>query len=495
MTEENGDLYQPGEGGAATTAPDRPDKPGYVFLLAASIRMFDLHDAGRALGADHTQPPPEERSADNKGTYLSIAWDLLYYLQERELEGAFDYVDISSFAAETADAYNVTPADVYYVSNTLAQPTQLDFIDPRDRTTRRTTADTNLIRKKRRGQACMLAKAGREALAFASGYFKWVHAGAEAQKLVGDLQFGEYKSFFQIGTRLLNRIRQETHDIRLALEQPEVDDLRQSFLDNARRYTATIKELSSIVGQAQVQLTAPQTIESIDTWLTMVGEEEGYAFESFTGLTQTLLNAIANMQKLFSQFLETVQSREHALVGVVRFDAAAADFLRQDGAGTSSVDFLDTMFSGIGPLFPDIEDLHPLEHRGSIEVRVPRQRQPKTFRKATHSARDKDRIEKFIDANREEILRRLESGPLSLGEIAENGDTWLDCTELDGLAEMTSFFISPMILGLDDGAQIRLELGGHRVWMMSDGWEFSGPDVRMRLLRVGAPADQQEATP
>ncbi|MBI5164973.1 MAG: hypothetical protein HY985_13860, partial [Magnetospirillum sp.] len=71
------------------------------------------------------------------------------------------------------------------------------------------TKATAPLKKLRRGHSYMLDRVGRELLAYVAGYFRWVHAGAEARKLITDLENGDVESFRDVAQRILTKIRSE----------------------------------------------------------------------------------------------------------------------------------------------------------------------------------------------------------------------------------------------------------------------------------------------
>lgn len=468
--------------GGADSALRPPAKPAWVQFLATALRLCDAHDSAREVGAAYAAVPDEARRGASAGRFVTIAWRLLEHLRDRELEGARDYVPLVDFVDEAAKTYGVSREDVQYVIVLLATPTKLSFVEGADGVIRyRATTETALIEKQRRGYACRLSTAGREALSFASGYFKWVHAGVEAKKLLVDLQSGDFPSFYQVAIRILDRIRTETLEVRRARERPEVDDLRRYFLDHADRFTQTIHEVLDVVGDVQRLLATNDVLDALDRWSETAGDDDVLSATFFNDVVQDILNALRQLQKLFAQFVQDVQKRDRALVGVVRFEAMACRFAVSSDWRVDPT-FLERLFSGVGPVLADLPAFTPTELRHVVEPRRPRGHKPQGFRQLGNPIQVKDRIELFVDRNRDRILARLRRGPLTLTEMLEDEDL-LNPVDLDNLAEIAALIISPLILRFDDvdNTRIHIAVGDRRLWQLPDGWEISGTEFSMTL--------------
>lgn len=463
--------------------PTLPSKPAWVQFLATALRLCDAHDSDRTVGAVYASVPDEARRGASGGRFVSIGWALLEYLRDRELAGAHDYVSLAGFIGETAQTNGVSKEDVQYVIILLSTPTKLSFVETADgETRRRATTDTALIDKQRRGYACRLSTAGREALGFASGYFKWVHAGVEARKLIVDLQGGDFRSFYQVAIRILDRIRTESLEVRRACERPEVEDLRQYFLDHAERFTGTIHEVMNVVGDVQRLIGTNEVLDALDRWSETIRDDDAISATLCNELIQDILNALRQLQKLFSKFVQDVQRRDRALVGIVRFDAMARRFVGSPADWRTDPAFLERLFGGVGPLLPDAPAFTPTELRHSVEPPRPKEYARQGFRRIGDPLQVKDRIELFVDRNRERILARLRKGPLTLTEMLQDED-FLNPVDLENLAEICSLIISPLILRFDDvdGTRIRIQLGDPHIWQLPDGWEISGTEFAMTL--------------
>ena len=228
-------------GGTGDVVEAKAIPPLMRFLIPA-FRLVDLHDSRRTPGTDMPSMP-EDRPGLQEGIYCAIAWRVLEHLRDRETRGAFEFVDLPPFAKEIGGEMGVTAEDVLWVAQTLATPTEARWPGGMTRA-------TAILRKLRRGHSYMLDRAGRELLAYVAGYFRWVHAGAEARKLISDLESGEMDSFREIAQRLLTKIRGELFDLRQLKEQPEVDLLHQSFLTHSDRFIKTFIEVSRVIGEA-----------------------------------------------------------------------------------------------------------------------------------------------------------------------------------------------------------------------------------------------------
>jgi hypothetical protein len=457
-------------------------------------RLLDLHDSQRSLHASFVQAQTEDRPGTSEGLYPAIGWAILEYLRDAERSGGFEHVDLAPFADDMAARLGISAADVIYVAQVLATPTEIFFghnleLPIADQGRPASTRRTALLHKLRRGQHYMLDRPGREALAFAAGYFKWVHAGVEAQKLVVELQAGDIDSFREIAVRLQTRIRGELFDLRRLLEQPEVEELRRAFLVSSSRYVATLVQVARVVTAAQAEIQTPAVEEAIRVWASARELDAERIAEELQDVLLSVGDSNASLQRAVSDFIVQVQRRDRAAFGVPNFDAAAMALARKGPSIETSQDFLEGIFDVIGPLAIDGVEFDPTELRGQVRLTQPRERKPPPRLRRTPLPPKHDRVDDFVSRNRDRILAALRDGPVSLNAwLGEDGDLpALDPRDLEHLVEAVSVFTAPYIIGLADmpDEAIRLSRGEVKTWRLADGWSLRGPDLTMELVHRG----------
>ena len=469
------------------------DRPGWVNMVAATLRLVDLHDTQRIPGGILVGQPDEARSGLSQGVLISIGWSMLEWLSDQEAEGNSDFVDIAPFMREMIETHCVTAADVQTVAMYMSTPTVLDFkvTDEMGAASGKSTGDTALIEKQRRGYGCRLKRTGRDALSLAGGYFKWVHAGIEARKLVSDLVAGDFASFRQQCLRLLARIGAENTEILQAMEQPEVEDLRAAFMRDSKRYSASMDEVIDVLREVTLQLGSKATVEAVEA----LGESDPdtpVTLGSLNDLRLRLSNAVAKLQRQFSRFMSVVQNRDRALVGVVRFDAIARSMLTLQGGPAVDPSFLARMMGSIGPAMADIQYFTPAELIGTVSIRKPRDKVAPVPRKVGHPVAATDRIERFISRNEAYLLPRLEAGDLTLGDLLTAEE--IDHRDLDYILEASTLVISPQVIRFQGKADVKLSIsvGPRMKWVTADGWEMSGTNLTLSIR--GAPGRAATAT-
>ncbi|WP_448189642.1 hypothetical protein [Azospirillum sp. sgz301742] len=461
----------------------RSQVPPMMRFLIPACRLVDLHDSRRTPGSDMASLP-EARTGLEDGLYCTLAWVILEHLRECESKGAFEFVDLMPLARDRCVEFGVSPEDILWVALALATPTEIRW--PGGST--RTTAP---LKKLRRGHSYMLDRVGRELLAYVAGYFRWVHAGAEARKLITDLDSGDFASFREIAQRILTKIRSELFDLRQLKEQPEIDVLQQSFLAQADRFIKTFVEVSRVIAEAQGLLRTPVTVRKLRGWAEANDAEvEDVLGEANDTLTR-LAGANALLHRLVADFVNEVQSRQRSLVGVVGFDRAIDTFLRAaPGVGTDP-EFLERIMALTGPVsFPGLE-FNPLELRHCVVRRVRSEPQPRQRIRRERVEPKLERVDAFVARNREAIMRMLATGPVSLSaflqadEAETDGEIAIDPRDLDSLVEMATVFFSPYVLRLEDELKskcLRFRVGGNTEWTLKDGWTLRGPELLMELV-------------
>jgi hypothetical protein len=134
--------------------------PGWVHLMASTLRLIDADDSNRQPGLlQQASAPDEQRAGASEGAYPTIAWELLEWLRDKEIEGNLDFVDVTPFIDRAAAVHGISPTDGQYIANLLATPTELHFTLG-ELPSRRSTRDAALIEKQRRGSAAACHEPG-----------------------------------------------------------------------------------------------------------------------------------------------------------------------------------------------------------------------------------------------------------------------------------------------------------------------------------------------
>lgn len=463
--------------------------PSWVHFLASVTRLVDAHDCARQVGAPQVIAPSEQRPGLDSGVFPTVAWRLLEWLRDRETEGALDYTDITPFVDDIAPLFGLAATDVQYIATLLATPTLLRYADRPDAEASafqvKSTSDTALLDKQRRGHAYRLTRVGREAIGFAGGYFKWIHASAEAQKLLIDLRNGEYLSFRSMAQRLITRIRSESLEVLRAIERPEVDEMRTIYLRDAKKFTATITEVRKVLDDVQNELLRPEVREDIDSWSAGQRAEDAVTVSDMNELIRIAFSALRTLQMRLSTFTVDVQKRDRALVGLIRFDSIAKGLLiLPDTDVRSAADYLEGVLAGASPLLPDLVAFAPAQLERTIKIQRRHEKKPPGFRRIGVPVVVKDRLDTFVERNRALLLDMLDEGPVSLTRLME--DDRIDFQDLQYMAEAASLLVSPLIMLHDDPKmRIRIGLGDRTTWTLPDGWEMSGRELIMRCEPPG----------
>ena len=487
------DLPAGAEATSGDAAPRVNRHPPWVHFLASVTRLVDAHDCARQVGAPQVIAPSEQRPGLDSGVFPTVAWRLLEWLRDRETEGALDYTDLTPFIDDVAPLFGLTDADVQYIATLLATPTLLRYADRPDADAGtfqvKSTSDTALLDKQRRGHSYRLTRVGREAIGFAGGYFKWIHASAEAQKLLIDLRNGEYLSFRSMAQRLITRIRSESLEVLRAIERPEVEEMRTIYLRDAKKFTATITEVRKVLDEVQNELLRPEVREDIDAWSAGQRTEEAVTVSDMNELVRIAFSALRTLQMRLSSFTVDVQKRDRSLVGLIRFDSIAKSLLMlPDTDIRSAADYLEGLLAGAGPLLPDLVAFAPAQLERTIKIQRRHEKKPPGFRKMGVPVAVMDRLDSFVERNRALLLTMLDEGPVTLTRLMEDED--IDFQDLQYMAEAASLMVSPLIMFHDDPKmRIRIGLGDWTTWTLPDGWEMSGRE----LIRRYAPPGSAEA--
>jgi hypothetical protein len=458
-------------------------KPSWVLLTSTVARLLDAHDSGRRTGGEHWTPPSEARRGNGDGVLPEVAWGFLEWLREQENRGGFDYVDPTPYSEAAMREWGLSVADLDYLFSLLATPTEICYArsdGPSGEIRRFLTKDSALVEKQRRGTSFRLTSVGRDALAVVGGFFRWVHAGAEARKLVVDVRNADLRSFFEQAGRLRSKIRSESIELRRAMERAEGDSLRGAFLSEAKRYTTTISEVAEVLNEVRTELMNSGTRAALRDEMNAMGEDAPN-FSTINGTIGELLNAVGGLQTMFSDFLRKVQKPSGG--GAARFDAAARLFLRMTEDQAPSPTMIEASMSGVGPIRPDLVGFSV--HELARTIPAPREKRvaAPVLRRIGAQVSMTDRVDAFVSANASLLMRRLAEGPLSLTELFESEE--FRTMGLDHLVEASSIVLNPLVLGFGARTDLRARIrqAGRKTWRLPDGWIASGRELILILDR------------
>ena len=137
----------------------------WIPLIAATVRLVDLHDSDRVPGdsASRFNLYRESRPGNHDGHWLDVGLTVIEYLRERESDVAGGFVSGTEIYQALADRIpRITPEDVSFVLSALTVPAEIWFVERLDTGARpvNSTKETNLVERSRTADAYRLVASG-----------------------------------------------------------------------------------------------------------------------------------------------------------------------------------------------------------------------------------------------------------------------------------------------------------------------------------------------
>jgi len=449
---------------------------GLVPLLSATMRIADIHDSGHEPGASVTSLS-EDRGKNSKGLWLEIAARLLHYLHEEDINANEGWVILEPFSENIEGLFNIEANDIQYVINYLSTPTRISTCTITDsKIIPTSTKNTALIERPngKNTNRARLTEVGRRTIVLSQTAQKWLYAHHDTDKILSAIDLKDFSSIPQLCLSLSQSIRSFTHQIRRVMERPGVDEVVSAFKEDSVKYKNTIKMVQEGVDTAAKRLSERDIQESLEAWMEQNPESNIDANYLFCSLDE-LMQSVEGLHRVFNKFIAMVLDNNREIVGCIRFDKAALKLACTPASQQNEND----AFNYTGPWVNTLSFISPDDFVGCIKVRKKKEKLPPVIFDSETKMSIPAPIYRFMEKYRDEIIKHLEQGPISISDAINQG--WAEIDDELFTGQLVGVFSSPGWLNMPN-SKINLSIKKGRLKVpLSNGNILLGDDLIISL--------------
>jgi hypothetical protein len=438
-------------------------------LLCPVARLLDLHDADRALGGNPAFSK-EDRTGNQKGTYLDIAVIVLECLRKLDERSNQDYLPFHVIFEFVGAVRATDENDVLYVLNVLRRPTELWYVDRsgEDVCLRSESRKTALVEKTDYADEYRLSPTGRTLPSLATAAHDATYLRGDAYNLLQAIEWHDFSKIIAFAAEISTRLRVEILEIRSTLEKVGTQERTPHYVSRFSQYQKMIDETVAILQQAERELGGPDALEAFHEWL----DHENVNDLSFEAMQQSVLNVrrtLTVFNRLVSELVTAVLQSKRSAVRPVSFLAFASHLVKVP-AMPDTLDFMLRQWGALELLAPG----HTYaDFSGAIRVRSATATEPQVFDEGGSEEVSQLGRLKFMNAFGEELAERLRRGPVRLSEALDLGYFEIDNGLV--LGDLVGAFVAPDSLPVAALVSVRLaselgkkDLGAGRTLLFSD---------------------------
>lgn len=442
----------------------------YVSLLSTVVRLLDLHDSQRALGAlpNYTE---EQRPGNRDGVYLEIATAILEALKVVDDTTPGDYLSFEGLVqivrSRRADCLE---QDVQYVLNVLRRPTELIYL-----TQSSASDEKRLVAEKRRTALVERTDYADEFRLTASGrlLFSLATSAQDAAYLRGDtlnllhaIDWGHFDKVYGFATDIAGRLRNEVLDIRMALEQIGRIERLDHYLPRIEQYQRVVKGAMDTLEQAEHALLSPATFTRFEVW-----QETTTADLTFEQIEQSMVRVrqvLVIFTRLISELITVSLQGTRTATPPPQFLDFAAHFVRLPDS--QHLEFVLTQWCACGlvvPVHSVMDGWAAVRNRQAATVP-----DPLTFHDESIEPASRLGHLEFLGRYGADIAAALKQGPLKLSDAVRAG--WVRVKDRVKVGELVGVFAMPdalpltgeLLVGL--GETFTRSVFDHGEWLFSE---------------------------
>jgi hypothetical protein len=300
-----------------------PLLPGYVLLIASSMRAVDLFDSGLSLDAPQVITPQARPGA---GMRLGLMNAVLETLDRIATDGATGYVEMESLVREIGKTVEAVSAkEVIFVCRFLDAERECLYVDPRDGREKGTRSRTRLVHYDNRRERVKLSDAGRFFLRMGNVSRNWLYEDKHAAKIVQAIRLGEFADVEQFTLDHIRALRELAVTINSQIEAPSLD-AAASYIERRVAIDSMMQEAAKNILLAKGELLAPSTQDQLDRFNRERGDAE-ITLARLRWLLDGAHRAMESASRTWAKFLTCVQDGGRKQLGIVNFEEIADQLL------------------------------------------------------------------------------------------------------------------------------------------------------------------------
>lgn len=423
----------------------------WIPLIAASLRLVDLHDSDRAYGSP-SNFTRESRTGNSDGVYLDIAFHVIHRLKLLDQSASQDYLPFSSIlSAIKDDRPDVAEVDVQYVLNVLRRPSELFYLTSiaghESKACHSEKRETALIEKTDYADEYRLSASGRMLLSLANVARDATYLRGDAYNLLHAIEWNDFPKILTFSDGIISQLRNEILEVRSALERVGRTERIEKYLSRLDQYRQVIEETIDIAQKAEAQLDKSEVLEAFERWQELADLD--ITFEHLRNQINHVRQVLVIFNRLLSELVSLALQGARSAVPPPSFIDVAAHFVRLP-LKPENERFLLGQWGALGLETPFHSVLDGL---GAVKLRtMPEPVVATIFVDETVEPISVLGKARFLEKYGQDIASALKAGPLRLSEAIERG--WFMVDDEMMLGDLVGMFVAPSTIPIDSSILI-----------------------------------------
>lgn len=423
----------------------------WIPLIAASLRLVDLHDSDRAYGSP-SNFTRESRTGNSDGVYLDIAFHVIHRLKLLDQSASQDYLPFSSIlSAIKDDRPDVAEVDVQYVLNVLRRPSELFYLTSiaghESKACHSEKRETALIEKTDYADEYRLSASGRMLLSLANVARDATYLRGDAYNLLHAIEWNDFPKILTFSDGIISQLRNEILEVRSALERVGRTERIEKYLSRLDQYRQVIEETIDISQKAEAQLEKSEVLEAFERWQELADLD--ITFEHLRNQINHVRQVLVIFNRLLSELVSRALQGARSAVPPPSFIDVAAHFVRSP-LKPENERFLLGQWGALGletPFHSVLDGLGALKLRTMSEPVVATIFVDETVEPISVLGKAR-----FLEKYGQDIASALKAGPLRLSEAIERG--WFMVDDEMMLGDLVGMFVAPSTIPIDSSILI-----------------------------------------
>lgn len=423
----------------------------WIPLIAASLRLVDLHDSDRAYGSP-SNFTRESRTGNSDGVYLDIAFHVIHRLKLLDQSARQDYLPFSSIlSAIKDDRPDVAEVDVQYVLNVLRRPSELFYLTSiaghESKACHSEKRETALIEKTDYADEYRLSASGRMLLSLANVARDATYLRGDAYNLLHAIEWNDFPKILTFSDGIISQLRNEILEVRSALERVGRTERIEKYLSRLDQYRQVIEETIDISQKAEAQLEKSEVLEAFERWQELADLD--ITFEHLRNQINHVRQVLVIFNRLLSELVSLTLQGARSAVPPPSFIDVAAHFVRSP-LKPENERFLLGQWGALGletPFHSVLDGLGALKLRTMPEPVVATIFVDETVEPISVLGKAR-----FLEKYGQDIASALKAGPLRLSEAIERG--WFMVDDEMMLGDLVGMFVAPSTIPIDSSILI-----------------------------------------
>lgn len=430
----------------------------WIPLIAATVRLVDLHDSDRTAGdsASRFNLYRETRPGNGDGLWLDVGLTIIEYLRERENEVTGGFVAGSELQEILIERVaGLSQEDVGFVLSALTVPAEICFVERLDTGSRaiNSTKETNLVERSRTANAYRLSSTGRTAAGLASNVRDIAYIAGSAKNLLTAIKANDFWKITELSSSIIDVLRAFRQEIESRRESGRREEVQDFFIKRGDVIREQIEEAAQILLEANEFLSLASTRNDFLTWAAKMDElgkpsfGHGYAIEHLRRVAGQTLRLLESFTQLVEESI-SLASEPFQPISFIDLSTALASKPFQESLYIALIrSFGPTQYKQPMPC--------PFDFFGIIEP------------ERTADAREEDtddegtedfgiRAIDFVAEHSAAIVAELRKGPLSLIDALQRGWIRMNTDGTSDISTLIGTYCDPSMLGADLNISVRL---------------------------------------